>query len=336
MSDDGPVMPRGSVSRTARLASLPLGAAGRATLGLGKRLSGRPADDIAAELQARTAEQLFAVLGQLKGGAMKLGQTLSVFEAAVPEEIAAPYREALVKLQRRPDGPLEERYVNFVYQPTFDYHDNITGIFVEGSDVTEAVHAHQALRESEERLRQLANTIPQLAWISNPDGAVNWYNDRWYEYTGKTFEEMQGWGWEKVHHPDRLSSVTERWKASIASGQLFEMSFPIAGQACEQERRDQDPLAPRSLQVPRRQLAHFARAHQHHRLAPRADLRASRCRRDGQLCRRHLGSGARRRSAGRAPGPAARCLQAAGLGRRVVRGRRGARHVRAAVSPRDP
>ncbi len=99
MSDDGPVMPRGSVSRTARLASLPLGAAGRATLGLGKRLSGRPADAVAAELQQRTAEQLFAVLGQLKGGAMKLGQTLSVFEAAVPEEVAAPYREALVKLQ---------------------------------------------------------------------------------------------------------------------------------------------------------------------------------------------------------------------------------------------
>jgi predicted unusual protein kinase regulating ubiquinone biosynthesis (AarF/ABC1/UbiB family) len=92
-------MPRGSVSRTARLASLPLGAAGRATLGIGKRLSGRDADAVNAELQQRTAEQLFAVLGQLKGGAMKLGQTLSVFEAAVPEEVAAPYRDALVKLQ---------------------------------------------------------------------------------------------------------------------------------------------------------------------------------------------------------------------------------------------
>jgi predicted unusual protein kinase regulating ubiquinone biosynthesis (AarF/ABC1/UbiB family) len=99
VSDDVPVMPRGSVSRTARLASLPLGAAGRATLGLGKRLSGQSADAVSAELQQRTAEQLFAVLGQLKGGAMKFGQALSVFEAAVPEEMAAPYREALVKLQ---------------------------------------------------------------------------------------------------------------------------------------------------------------------------------------------------------------------------------------------
>jgi predicted unusual protein kinase regulating ubiquinone biosynthesis (AarF/ABC1/UbiB family) len=113
VSDDGPVMPKGSVARTARLASLPLGAAGRATLGFGQRLSGRPADAVAAELQQRTAEQLFAVLGQLKGGAMKLGQTLSVFEAAVPEEVAGPYREALVKLQEEAP-PMAVRTVHAV------------------------------------------------------------------------------------------------------------------------------------------------------------------------------------------------------------------------------
>jgi len=92
-------IPRRAVSRTARLASLPLGVAGRATLGLGKRLSGRSADDVTLELQRRTAEQLFAVLGQLKGGAMKFGQALSVFEAAFPEDLAKPYREALTRLQ---------------------------------------------------------------------------------------------------------------------------------------------------------------------------------------------------------------------------------------------
>jgi predicted unusual protein kinase regulating ubiquinone biosynthesis (AarF/ABC1/UbiB family) len=87
------------MSRTARLASLPLGVAGRATLGLSKRLGGRSADEVTEELQRRTAEQLFTVLGQLKGGAMKFGQALSVFEAAFPEDLAAPYREALTKLQ---------------------------------------------------------------------------------------------------------------------------------------------------------------------------------------------------------------------------------------------
>jgi predicted unusual protein kinase regulating ubiquinone biosynthesis (AarF/ABC1/UbiB family) len=92
-------IPRRAVSRTARLASLPLGVAGRATLGLGKRLGGRSADDVTLELQRRTAEQLFAVLGQLKGGAMKFGQALSIFEAAFPEDLAKPYREALTRLQ---------------------------------------------------------------------------------------------------------------------------------------------------------------------------------------------------------------------------------------------
>jgi predicted unusual protein kinase regulating ubiquinone biosynthesis (AarF/ABC1/UbiB family) len=92
-------IPQRGVARTARLARLPLGVAGRATIGVGKRLTGQSAEDIQADLAQRTAEQLFTVLGQLKGGAMKFGQALSVFEAALPESSAAPYREALTRLQ---------------------------------------------------------------------------------------------------------------------------------------------------------------------------------------------------------------------------------------------
>ncbi|MDF9815513.1 AarF/ABC1/UbiB kinase family protein [Streptomyces sp. SPB162] len=92
-------LPRKAVTRTAKLAALPLGFAGRATLGLGRRLGGRPAEVVASELQEATAEQLFKVLGELKGGAMKFGQALSVFEAALPEDVAGPYRAALTKLQ---------------------------------------------------------------------------------------------------------------------------------------------------------------------------------------------------------------------------------------------
>jgi len=94
-----PDIPKRTMARGAKLATLPLGVAGRSAMGLGKRLGGRPAEVVAAELQARTAEQLFQVLGQLKGGAMKFGQAMSVFEAALPEEMAAPYRAALTKLQ---------------------------------------------------------------------------------------------------------------------------------------------------------------------------------------------------------------------------------------------
>ena len=96
-------IPGSSIARAARLAGLPLGHAGRAALGVGKRVGGRPAEAVAAELQARTAEQLFSVLGQLKGGAMKFGQALSVMEAAMPEEVAAPYRATLTRLQE--SGP---------------------------------------------------------------------------------------------------------------------------------------------------------------------------------------------------------------------------------------
>jgi predicted unusual protein kinase regulating ubiquinone biosynthesis (AarF/ABC1/UbiB family) len=87
------------VTRSARLATLPLGVAGRAALGIGKRIGGAPAEAVALELQQRTAEQVFRVLGELKGGAMKFGQALSVFESALPEELVGPYRQTLTRLQ---------------------------------------------------------------------------------------------------------------------------------------------------------------------------------------------------------------------------------------------
>jgi predicted unusual protein kinase regulating ubiquinone biosynthesis (AarF/ABC1/UbiB family) len=92
-------LPRRAITRTAKLATLPVGLAGRTALGLGKRLGGRPAELVAAEIQHRTADQIFRVLGELKGGAMKFGQALSIFEAALPPEIAGPYRATLTKLQ---------------------------------------------------------------------------------------------------------------------------------------------------------------------------------------------------------------------------------------------
>src|SRR6266480_3271387 len=92
-------LPRRAITRTAKLATLPVGLAGRTALGLGKRLGGRPAELVAAEIQHRTAEQIFRVLGELKGGAMKFGQALSIFEAALPPEIAGPYRATLTRLQ---------------------------------------------------------------------------------------------------------------------------------------------------------------------------------------------------------------------------------------------
>ena len=92
-------LPRHGVTRSARLARLPVGYAGRTAVGRGRRLGGRPAELVTQEIQQRTADQVFRVLGELKGGAMKLGQALSVFEAALPPEIAGPYRATLTRLQ---------------------------------------------------------------------------------------------------------------------------------------------------------------------------------------------------------------------------------------------
>jgi predicted unusual protein kinase regulating ubiquinone biosynthesis (AarF/ABC1/UbiB family) len=92
-------VPSNPVTRAAKLARLPIGLAGRTAVGMGKRIGGRPAELVAKEIQQRTADQIFRVLGELKGGAMKFGQALSIFEAALPPEIAGPYRATLTKLQ---------------------------------------------------------------------------------------------------------------------------------------------------------------------------------------------------------------------------------------------
>jgi predicted unusual protein kinase regulating ubiquinone biosynthesis (AarF/ABC1/UbiB family) len=125
VSDDD--VPRRAVTRTAKLAGLPIGYAGRAALGLGKRIGGRSAEIVAQEIQQRTAEQVFRVLGELKGGAMKMGQALSIFEAALPPEIAGPYRATLTKLQESAP-PLPARTVHQVLAGDLgeNWRDNFT------------------------------------------------------------------------------------------------------------------------------------------------------------------------------------------------------------------
>src|SRR5215471_2965925 len=120
-------LPRRAITRGAKLATLPVGLAGRTALGFGKRIGGRPAEIVAEEIQRRTADQIFRVLGELKGGAMKLGQALSIFEAALPPEIAGPYRATLTRLQESAP-PLPARTVHQVLARELgeDWRDNFT------------------------------------------------------------------------------------------------------------------------------------------------------------------------------------------------------------------
>ena len=89
--------------------------------------------------------------------------------------------------------------------------------------------AMQDLHESEDRFRALADNIAQLAWMTDATGWIFWYNQRWFDYTGTTLEEMQGWGWQQVHHPEHADRVVAKFRGCIETGELWEDTFPLRG-----------------------------------------------------------------------------------------------------------
>jgi two-component system CheB/CheR fusion protein len=111
--------------------------------------------------------------------------------------------------------------------PYLSLENQVVGVSVTFVDITEVKKTEGALRQSEERFRTMADAMPQLAWTAEADGFISWYNRRWYAYTGTTPEQMEGWGWQSVHDPATLPAVLEKWKSSIATGEPFEMEFPL-------------------------------------------------------------------------------------------------------------
>jgi PAS domain S-box-containing protein len=108
-------------------------------------------------------------------------------------------------------------------------HPGRTQMFGVVMDITERKHTEEALRQREVEFRGLADAMPQLAWMAHPNGDMFWYNRGWFEYTGATAAEMEGWGWQSAHDPAVLPKVLDRWKHSIETGQPFEMTFPLRG-----------------------------------------------------------------------------------------------------------
>lgn len=182
--DDSPKMRRSTFGRTAKLASLPVGLAGRTAVGVGKRVAGRPAEIVLTEVQQRTADQLFRVLGELKGGAMKLGQAMSIFESALPDELVGPYRETLTRLQDAAP-PMTMRVLGQVMAEDFgsDWLDMFErfderpvasasigqvhrAVWGDGSDVAVKIqypNAAKALRSDLRQLSRLARMFTVLA-----------------------------------------------------------------------------------------------------------------------------------------------------------------------------
>ncbi|UYO54572.1 PAS domain S-box protein [Rhodopseudomonas palustris] len=120
-------------------------------------------------------------------------------------------------------------HVAVTVSPLRDTDGRIVGASKIAHDITETMEIRHRLIASEHQFRTLANSIPQLAWIAGSDGTVFWYNDRWFDYTGTTLEQMQGEGWTTVHHPDHLERVSSRLQHSWDTGEEWEDTFPLRG-----------------------------------------------------------------------------------------------------------
>ena len=126
---------------------------------------------------------------------------------------------------RRHDGEYRMMMVRGV--PILESDGRVREWIGTNTDITEREKAADELRESQLQFQSLANSIPQLSWMADETGHIFWYNQRWYDYTGTTFEEMEGWGWKKVHHPEHLDSVLESWSQSLQTQQPWEHIFPL-------------------------------------------------------------------------------------------------------------
>jgi PAS domain S-box-containing protein len=140
-----------------------------------------------------------------------------------------PYRGDAVPLmvQRESNAELESRILDFIYQPFRNAEGTITGVFVEGNDVTNAYRTLAALKASEERFRTFAEAMPNHVWTSRPDGTLDWFNKRVYEYSGTVEGELDGGAWAKIVHPDDIDWVTDRWATSLSTGQIYETEFRL-------------------------------------------------------------------------------------------------------------
>ncbi|WP_395818017.1 PAS domain S-box protein [Devosia sp.] len=130
-------------------------------------------------------------------------------------------------LQRTPGAAPEERFVDLIYQPVRDPAGQVVGIFVEGSDVTERIVAERDVRDREAQFRTFAEAMPNHVWTARPDGMLDWFNSRVYQYSGAQPGELNGEAWGAIVHPDDLAGAAARWSESVYTGAPYEAEFRV-------------------------------------------------------------------------------------------------------------
>ncbi len=115
-----------------------------------------------------------------------------------------------------------ERLVQFELHPVLDHLGRVIFLHPTGVDVTD-------IKRTQENYRTLADNMSQFAWMTDNTGWTLWYNRRWFDYTGTTLEQVQGWGWQKVLHPEHTGRVVTKFKACVATGEIWEDTFPLRG-----------------------------------------------------------------------------------------------------------
>jgi PAS domain S-box-containing protein len=119
------------------------------------------------------------------------------------------------------------RWVIDAGNPRFDADSAFLGFAGTMFDIHDRKLAQARLEETAQQFKVLANSIPQMAWMADPDGFIYWYNDRWLNYSGLPLDELKGYGWQKIHHPDHVERVTQKYKECLREGHVWEDTFPL-------------------------------------------------------------------------------------------------------------
>ena len=172
------------------------------------------------QIEAVINKPAFDVLPELldQGFKQLLDKVFTTGERFVAQELP-------ITLKR--NGQLENIFIKFIYEPLRDDAGIVTGVMALAHDISEQVIARKGIEESEKKFRLLTNTMPQKINTADAEGNVTYYNQKWLDDTGFSFEEIKNWGWGKVMLPADIENTIIKWKESLATGNPFEMEYRL-------------------------------------------------------------------------------------------------------------